>query len=184
MAVPEGDRVVPVINKISGNFNKVIATQDWHPRGHISFAGTHKKELYQTIETEGVVQVLWPDHCVQGSRGADLHKDLNQKPIDLIIRKGTDPNLDSYSAFLENDKKTSTGLEYYLKGLNIMEIYLCGLAVDYCVYFSALDACRMEFKTFVILDASIGVDVPEKNIKKTIDDMKNKGIFIIGHNQL
>ncbi len=184
LAVPNADKIIPIINKISGKFNKVIATQDWHPKGHISFASTHGKEVFQTIETKNGIQVLWPDHCIRGTPGADLHKDLNLKSVDLIIRKGTNPGLDSYSAFLENDKQTETGLEYYLKGLKIKELYLCGLATDYCVYFTALDANNAGFKTVVILDASRGVDVPENNLTKAIDDMKSKGILIIDHNKI
>lgn len=184
LPVPDGDKIIPVINKISEDFDKVIATQDWHPQKHISFASTHNKEPYQTIEVKNGTQVLWPDHCIQGTPGADFHRNLILDSVDLIIRKGTDLNLDSYSALLENDKQTETGLQYYLKGLNINDIYLCGLATDYCVYFSALDAKNAGFNTTVILDACRGVDVPEGNIEKALDDMKSKGIQIINHEEL
>ncbi len=184
LAVSDGDKIIPAINKISNKFDKVIATQDWHPKGHISFASTHNKEPYQAIETKNGTQVLWPDHCVQDTPGAGFHKELILKHVDLIIRKGTDPGLDSYSALLENDKQTETGLQHYLKGLNINEVFLCGLATDYCVYFSAVDVKNAGFNATVILDACRGVDVPEGNIQKAIDDMKNKNIGIINHDEL
>jgi nicotinamidase/pyrazinamidase len=184
LPVENGDQVVPIINEISGSFHKVIATQDWHPYNHISFATIHAKEPYQTIETNHGNQKLWPDHCVQGTSGAGFHKDLNIRPVDLIIRKGTNPGIDSYSTFLENDKQTETGLIYYLNGMNIKEIYLTGLATDYCVYYSALDALRYGLKVFVILDACRGVNEPENNIQKAIDDMQSQGIEIMKHSDL
>ena len=184
LAVKAGDQIIPIINKISPNFDKVIATQDWHPKNHVSFAQTHNKQPYETIIIHGIEQALWPNHCVPGTFGAELHKDLNSKEIDLIIRKGSNPNVDSYSAFLENDKKTETGLHYYLKGLKIKELFFCGLATDYCVYFSAIDAKKYGFQVSVILDATRGVDFPTDNIKHAIENMKKKGIKIINHESL
>jgi nicotinamidase/pyrazinamidase len=184
LAVPDGDKIIPVVNKIMDKFYKVVATQDWHPKNHISFASTHKKQLYETIEVNGVLQTLWPDHCVQGSYGAELHKDLNIEEIDLILRKGTNPQIDSYSAFLENDKQTKTGLDGYLNSLGIKEVYVCGLALDYCVYYTATDAVKFGFETYVIVDATKGVDVPKGNVEKVIQHMKSLGIKIISYEEL
>jgi nicotinamidase/pyrazinamidase len=184
LPVPEGDKVVPVINQIVWKFDKVIATQDWHPENHISFAATHNKNPYEVVKIGGIEQVLWPKHCVQGSYGAEFHKDLSLKKVNLILRKGTSVNLDSYSAFFENDKCTETGLHYYLKGLGVREVYLCGLATDYCVYYSAADSVRLGFGTYVIIDGCRGVDVPPGNIEKVIKDMMDRGIKIIESKEL
>jgi len=184
LAVPEGDKIVPVINKIMDKFYKVVATQDWHPKNHVSFASTHNKQLYETIEINNILQTLWPEHCVQGSHGAELHKDLDIRKIDLILRKGTDPQIDSYSAFLENDKQTKTGLDGYLRSLDIKKVYVCGLALDYCVYYTACDAVKFGFETYVIIDATKGVDVPKGNIEKTVQHMKSLGVKIVTHEEL
>jgi len=179
LPVPDGNRIIPVINKISSRFYKVIATQDWHPENHISFAKTHNKKVYDTIKIGKIEQTLWPVHCVQGTYGANFHKELNLNNVDLILRKGTNPEIDSYSAFLENDKKTETGLHYYLKGLKIKNIYICGLATDYCVFFTALDGKKLGFNVNVILNASKGVDVPEGNVQNSIKEMKKRDIKIL-----
>ncbi len=179
LPVPHGDEIISYINEIMPSFHKVVATQDWHPENHISFAETHKKNIGEEIEINGIKQILWPKHCIQGSYGAELHKDLNKNGIDLILRKGTSQNIDSYSAFLENDKKTETGLHYWLKGLEIQKIYLCGLALDYCVYYSAYDAVKFGFEVYVILSATKGVDVPKGNINKVLSHMKSLGVKII-----
>jgi nicotinamidase/pyrazinamidase len=180
LAVNQGDTIVPVINTISSRFPVVVATRDWHPLGHVSFASSHEgKSVYDEVEIEGVSQVLWPDHCVQGSKGADFHPGLDLRPLNLIIHKGRSASLDSYSAFFENDHRTPTGLEGYLKSLNVSKVYVCGLAIDYCVYFSAMDAVRSGFETFVLPDAAKGVDVPEGNVDKTIRLMKNAGIGMV-----
>lgn len=184
LPVPDGDKIIPVINKIISKFDKVIATQDWHPKNHISFASTHNKKVGDVIEIEGIKQMLWPEHCVQGSFGAELHKDLDLTKVDIILRKGTNANIDSYSAFLENDKKTETGLRHLLKGLGIEKVYICGLALDYCVYYSAYDAVRSGFDTYVIKDATRGVDVPKGNIEKVLNHMVSVGIKIINHEDL
>jgi len=183
LAIMEGDKIIPVVNALAGKFDKVVATQDWHPPGHVSFAATHKKKPYDIITIDEIQQVLWPVHCVQGSFGADFHKDLDLREVDLIIRKGNDLNIDSYSAFMENDKITLTGLHYYLKGLAIRDLYFCGLATDYCVYYSALDARKMGFNVGVILDACRGVDVPAGNIATVIQTMKERGIRIMNRDE-
>ena len=179
LAVAEGDRIIPAINAISSRFDKCVATQDWHPLGHVSFASAHGKQPYEAISVDGSEQVLWPDHCVPGTFGADFHKDLDVRAVDLIIRKGNDPLIDSYSTFLENDKKTVTGLHYYLQGMGITNVYLCGLATDYCVYFSALDALTMGFQATVLLEACRGVDVPEGNVERAVSAMRDRGVRIL-----
>lgn len=184
LEVTDGDEIIPVINKISSNFFKVVATQDWHPIDHVSFATTHNKNPGDVINANGIEQILWPDHCVQSSIGANFHEYFNLNHVNMIIKKGTNPKIDSYSAFFENDKITETGLEYFLKGLKITDVYLCGLATDYCVYYSALDAKRLGFDTYVIIDASKGVDKPTGSIKNSIKDMESRGIKLIDHTKI
>jgi len=184
LAVAEGDQIIPLVNRLAPKFDKVVATQDWHSPGHISFASKHQKRPYEIITINGIQQVLWPDHCVSGSLGAEFHKDLDLREVDLIIRKGNDPNIDSYSTFLENDKKTRTGLHFYLKGFGIQDLYFCGLATDYCVFYSAMDAIEMGFKATVILDACRGVDVPAGNIAASVQRMKERGIRVLNHDEL
>lgn len=185
LAVPEGDEIISRINKLSGRFKRVIATQDWHPAGHISFAVNHPgKKEFDVIEYKGTEQVLWPSHCVSGTPGADFHSGLNTDSVDLILRKGSNPEIDSYSAFRENDKSTLTGLEGYLKTLGIKETYLCGLALDYCVFFSAIDSMELGFDTYVIVDGTKGIDSPQGNIDKSLAVMRKKGIKIIKSDDL
>jgi nicotinamidase/pyrazinamidase len=184
LAVADGDKIIPIVNTLARKFDKVVATQDWHPPGHASFASTHNKEPYDIITIDEIQQVLWPVHCVTGSFGADFHKDLDLREVDLIIRKGNDLKIDSYSTFLENDKKTVTGLHYYLKGFSIQNLYLCGLATDYCIYYSAMDAKEMGFNVGVILDACRGIDVPAGNIAAAVERMKERGIRIMNHDDL
>ena len=179
LAVAGGDAVVPVINAVAPRFGRVIATRDWHPAGHVSFASRHGHDVGSTASIDGIDQMMWPDHCVQGTRGAEFHPDLDIRPIDLIVHKGTSVDLDSYSGFFENDHSTPTGLEPYLKGLGIREVFVCGLATDYCVYFTAMDAVKTGFTTRVIADAVRGVDQPDGNIERTIGDMKSAGVEFI-----
>ncbi len=185
LAVNEGDRVIPVINQIAERFQKVVATQDWHPKNHVSFASAHPgKKEHETVTVNGLEQSLWPDHCVKGTSGADLHRDLRRDLIDLMLRKGTDPSLDSYSAFLENDRKTRTGLHGYLNALGIANLFFAGLATDYCVFFSAMDAVEFGFEVCVIEDACRGIDVPDNNMEKSLDAMRDRGIAVIQSNEL
>lgn len=184
LAVPDGDAIIPAINRISARFDKVVATQDWHPENHISFAVRHMLKEYEVIQLTEIEQVLWPVHCVPGTWGAEFHKNLDTRPVDLIIRKGSNPEIDSYSAFFENDKKTVTGLHYYLQGLKIEKLYLCGLATDYCVYFSAIDARNLGFDVYFVIDATRGIDFPADNIKKAVQHMTERGIHIISHDKL
>ncbi len=185
LAVEKGDAIVPLVNELQKSFKHIIATQDWHPKDQVSFASNHDKaEPYDTITIDGMEQVLWPDHCVQGTHGADFHPDLDTTGPRLIVRKGMKRDVDSYSAFFENDKKTRTGLDGYLKNLNISNLYLAGLATDYCVFFSAMDAATLGYNTHVIIDATKGIDVPNNNIEKSVSAMEEKGIKIIYSKEL
>jgi nicotinamidase/pyrazinamidase len=160
LAVKEGDVIVPLINRIAKQFKHVVITQDWHTADHISFASQHAgKKPFDVMKLAYGNQVLWPDHCVQGTEGAALHKDLNIPHAELIIRKGYRREVDSYSAFLEADKKTQTGLGGYLKQRGLKRVYFAGLATDFCVGWSALDARKQGFEALVIEDACRGIDV-------------------------
>lgn len=160
LAVPGGDDVVPLINTLAGKFAHVVMTQDWHPRGHLSFASSHSgKQVFQTIELSYGTQVLWPDHCVQGTAGADFHDDLHVPHAELVLRKGYHPQIDSYSAFYENDRKTATGLTGYLRERDFSRIFIAGLAFDFCVRYSGEDARREGFDVVVIEDACRSIDV-------------------------
>jgi nicotinamidase/pyrazinamidase len=160
LAVPDGDQVVPIINRLIGRFDHVAATQDWHPAGHRSFASSHPgRQPFETIEVAYGTQVLWPDHCVQGTPGAEFHAGLDLTRAELVIRKGTRREIDSYSAFYENDRITPTGLGGYLRERGFKRIFLCGLATDFCVNYSALDAAREGFAAILIEDACRAIDL-------------------------
>ena len=160
LAVKEGDAIVPLINKLAKGFHNVVLTQDWHTADHVSFASQHDgKKPFETIQLPYGTQVLWPDHCVQGTEGAAIHKDINIPQAELIIRKGFHKDVDSYSAFLEADRKTQTGLAGYLHGRGIKRVFVCGLATDFCVAWSALDARKFGFQAVVIEDACRGIDI-------------------------
>jgi nicotinamidase/pyrazinamidase len=160
LAVPRGDEVVSIINSLASRFPNVVLTQDWHPPGHLSFASSHPgRSPYETVAAAYGPQVLWPDHCVQGTTGADFHKSLRIPHAGLVLRKGFHRAIDSYSAFFENDRKTSTGLVGYLRERNLMHIFLAGLAFDFCVRYSAEDAARAGFTVAVIEDACRGIDI-------------------------
>jgi len=185
LEVREGDRIVPLVNGLIPRFAKVVATQDWHPGDHVSFASNHPgKEPFQTVALGGVEQTLWPDHCLQGSRGAELHPLLDTAGIDLILRKGANPNLDSYSAFFENDRRTPTGLEFYLKGLGIGKLYLTGLATDVCVFHSAMDALRLGFTVFLVEDAARGIDTPPGSLAARLREMEAAGARVVRTGQV
>ncbi|HEX6000356.1 MAG TPA: bifunctional nicotinamidase/pyrazinamidase [Hyphomicrobiaceae bacterium] len=160
LAVPEGDQVVPMINALARRFHHVVATQDWHPAGHHSFASSHAgRQPYETMEVAYGSQILWPDHCVQGTEGAEFRSDLALQNLELVIRKGFRPHIDSYSALFENDHKTPTGLAGYLRERGIRRVFACGLALDFCVRYSAEDAKRQGFDVVVIEDACRAIDV-------------------------
>ncbi len=160
LAVKEGDLIVPLINRIAKSFSNVVLTQDWHTADHVSFASQHSgKKPFETIKLDYGTQVLWPDHCVQGTEGAQIHSGIDIPQAQLVIRKGYHRDVDSYSGFLEADRKTETGLAGYLKGRKIKQVFVCGLATDYCVAWSALDARKFGFQASVIEDACRGIDI-------------------------
>ncbi len=160
LGVPGGDVVVPVINRLASGFSHIVLTQDWHPAGHQSFASTHPGHApFETVEAAYGPQTLWPDHCVQGTPGAAFHPDLETTKAEMIVRKGTRAEIDSYSAFYENDRTTATGLAGYLRERGVTRVFICGLATDYCVHYSALDAAREGFEAVVIEDACRGIDL-------------------------
>lgn len=159
LPVPRGDEVVPIINELMPSFDLVVATQDWHPRDHVSFADNHPgKTPFEIIEIDGMEQRLWPNHCVQGSPGADFHPLLNTDPIEAIFRKGMDPNIDSYSAFYDNRHRKNTGLAGYLRERGCRDLWFCGLAADICVFYSIKDAYKEEFNINYIEAASRALD--------------------------
>ncbi|MGH6672107.1 MAG: bifunctional nicotinamidase/pyrazinamidase [Xanthobacteraceae bacterium] len=160
LAVPRGDEIIPIVNGLAARFRNVVLTQDWHPRGHSSFASSHPgKAPFETIAASYGPQMLWPDHCIQGTRGAALHPALEASRAALVLRKGFDPAIDSYSAFYENDRKTPTGLLGYLRERGLTRFFFAGLAFDFCVRYSAEDARREGFDTFVVEDACRGIDL-------------------------
>jgi nicotinamidase/pyrazinamidase len=160
LAVPRGDEVVPIVNRLAAKFRNVVLTQDWHPRGHSSFASSHPgKQPFETIAAAYGLQVLWPDHCVQATPGAEFHKSLQIPHAGLIVRKGTNRAIDSYSAFYENDHETPTGLVGYLRERGLTRVFLAGLALDFCVRYSAEDARHEGFDVIVIEDACRGIDL-------------------------
>ena len=160
LAVPDGDAVVQVINRLAGAFGHVLLTQDWHPARHTSFASSHAgRQPFETIEVAYGAQTLWPDHCVQSSTGAAFHRDLEATRAELIIRKGYDPAIDSYSVFYENDRTTATGLTGYLRTRGFERVFMAGLATDFCVAYSAIDAAREGFAVVVIEDACRAIDL-------------------------
>lgn len=160
LAVPRGDEVIPVVNRLAERFENVVLTQDWHPRGHASFASSHPgKKPFETVTLSYGEQVLWPDHCVQGAEGAAFHAGLALTPAQLVIRKGFHRDIDSYSGFLEADRRTRTGLGGYLRERGIRRLYLCGLATDFCVAWTALDARAAGFEAVVLEDACRAIDL-------------------------
>ncbi len=184
LAVPEGDQVVPVINRLMDKFDNIINTQDWHPAGHHSFASSHEgKDPFDTVEMHYGTQVLWPDHCVQGSEGAAFHPDLDLQPSQMIIRKGFRKNIDSYSAFYENDHQTVTGLAGYLRERGIETLYITGLAADFCVKWTVLDARKEGFQVYVVEDAVRGLDV-DGSLAEAWREMKEAGAKITSSGSL
>jgi nicotinamidase/pyrazinamidase len=159
LPVPLGNEVIKLVNELQDSFELVVATQDWHPNDHKSFATQHpSKKQFETISLHGLDQVLWPDHCVQGTKGAEFHGDLNMNKVEAVFRKGMNPDIDSYSGFYDNGYKKSTGLAGYLRDRGTKKVYVCGLAADYCVAFTAKDALKENFETYVIEDATRAID--------------------------
>jgi nicotinamidase/pyrazinamidase len=176
LAVEDGDQVIPVINRIAKGFANVVMTQDWHTAGHISFASTHPgKKPFEAIDLPYGKQVLWPDHCVQGTDGAALSKDLSIPHAALVVRKGFHKDIDSYSAFTEADGKTTTGLAAYLKARKLQRLFVAGLATDFCVAWTALDARKAGFEAYVVEDACRGIDT-QGSMAKAWADMAKAGV--------
>ena len=176
LAVPRGDEIVPVVNRLAEQFRNVLLTQDWHPRGHLSFASTHPgKQPFETVVAAYGPQALWPDHCVQETPGAEFHKSLHIPHAALVVRKGMDRAIDSYSAFYENDRTTPTGLVGYLRTRGIARVYLAGLAFDFCVRYSAEDARREGFAAFVVEDACRGIDL-NNSVAATRENLTALGV--------
>jgi nicotinamidase/pyrazinamidase len=179
LAVPDGDAIMPVINRLARGFAHVVLTQDWHPPGHASFASAHPdRKPFDTIELAYGAQTLWPDHCVQGSDGAAFHPALDIPHAELVVRKGFHPGIDSYSAFRENDRKILTGLAGYLHERGFERVTLCGLATDYCVFYSAIDAREAGFPTTVALDACRGIDL-DGSLARAVATMREAGVVLV-----
>ena len=188
LAVSRGDEVIGPLNDLALIFSRkgarVIATQDWHPGDHVSFASSHPgKKSGDMVKVKGSKaaiedQVLWPDHCVQNTQGAEFYKNLDTGLLHMIIRKGYRKQLDSYSAFFENDRITPTGLDGFLKGLSMDTVFLGGLATDYCVFYSAMDAIALGYRTYVIKDAVRGVGYPEGSVERALETMENAGVIL------
>lgn len=185
LAVPEGDLVVPIANRLAESFELVAATQDWHPAEHGSFAANHPSKVPgDRIELDGIEQILWPTHCVQDTSGAEFHPELNLARISRVFRKGTNPKVDSYSGFFDNGRRAATGLGDYLREQGVRRVYVCGLATDYCVAFTALDAAELGFETYVVEDACRGVNLKPGDVERTLKDLRNLGVQIITSDEI
>ena len=185
LAVPDGDAIIPVVNGLQAKFPLVVATQDWHPANHGSFAANHPgKNVFEQIDLNGLPQTLWPVHCVQGTPGAELAMGLERGRIAKIFPKGTDAGIDSYSGLNDNGHRKSTGLGEWLKAKTVTEVFVCGLATDYCVKFTALDAAQMGFETFFIEDASRGVNLQPNDVANAVAEMARAGIVVIRSQQV
>jgi nicotinamidase/pyrazinamidase len=180
LGVTDGDKVIPLINRLMERFALILATQDWHPANHGSFAANHpNRRPGEVIDLHGLAQVLWPVHCVQGSPGADFSAQLGTERFSKVFRKGIDPEIDSYSSFFDNRRKRSTGLVEYLRHQEVSRLFICGLATDYCVKFSTLDSISSGFRTSVIEDACRGVDLKPGDSAAAIAEMRKAGATIV-----
>lgn len=185
LAVREGDRVIPIANRLQHEVDLVVATQDWHPRDHASFASQHTgKRPGELITLEGLPQVLWPDHCVQLTHGAAFAATLDTKRIAKIFPKGMDRRVDSYSGFFDNGRRHDTGLADYLRLKGVRELLVCGLATDYCVKWTALDAAELGFDTFVVVDACRGVELNEGDVDDALDELEDAGVELVESDEL
>ena len=183
LAVPKGDEIVPLVNRLIDQFQHVVLTQDWHPKGHSSFASTHKGDAFTAIKLDYGDQTLWPDHCVQGTKGAEFHRDLVVRESELVLRKGFRKEIDSYSAFYENDRATKTGLNGYLRDRGLKRLFLCGLATDFCVAWSALDGRRDGFPIIVVEDACRAIDL-NGSLAAARGEMLKSGITLANSSQI
>ena len=179
LAVADGDAVVGLTNQLMARFEVVVATQDWHPSGHGSFAAQHAgKSPGQLIQLNGLEQVLWPTHCVQGTEGARFHHELHTKYFDAVFQKGTDPAVDSYSGFFDNGQRHATGLGAWLTDRGVKNVFVVGLATDYCVKFTALDAAELGFHTTVVVDACRGVELAEGDVARALHSLLEAGVHV------
>lgn len=180
LGVPEGDLVVPIANRLIDAFELVVATQDWHPADHGSFAANHPgKQPGDVIKLDGLEQVLWPVHCVQNTPGAEFHRELNLDCVTHVFQKGTDPKVDSYSGFFDNGRRAATGLGDYLREQGVRRVYVCGLATDYCVAFTALDGAALGFETYLVEDACRGVNLKPGDVDRAVAEMRSQGVRIV-----
>ena len=179
LATQEGDAVIPIANALAKDFEHVVATQDWHPPGHESFASEHPgRSPGDVIDLHGLEQVLWPDHCVQGSEGAEFAAGLDLDRVERVFRKGIDPEIDSYSGFFDNGRRRETGLHAYLRDLGVDEVHIAGLATDYCVKYTALDAASLGYETHLHLEACRGVELSPGDIERAIEEMREAGVHV------
>lgn len=180
LAVKDGDKIVPIINDLQSKFDFIVATQDWHPQDHGSFAANHEgKKVGEFIDLNGVIQILWPVHCVQGTFGAEFHQGLKKQNWKGVFQKGTNPLVDSYSGFFDNNKMGDTGLSLFLKKHHVTDVYICGLATDYCVKFTVLDALEEGFNTFLVADATKAVNLNPEDNDLALKEMKEKGATVV-----
>ena len=180
LAVADGDAVIPIANRLQSQFDLVVASQDWHPPEHGSFAANHDgRSPGEMIELAGVQQILWPVHCVENTPGAEFAADLDSARIDKVFQKGTDRNIDSYSTFFDNGHKKATGLGEYLQSHGVSLVYVLGLATDYCVKFSALDARQLGFETCLIEDGCRGVNLQPDDVERAVDEMRAAGVRVV-----
>ena len=185
LAVREGDRVIPTANLLQREVDLVVATQDWHPRDHASFASQHAgKRPGELVTLEGLPQVLWPDHCVQLTHGAAFAATLDTKRIAKIFPKGMDRRVDSYSGFFDNGRRHDTGLAAYLRLKGVRELLVCGLATDYCVKWTALDAAELGFETSVVVDACRGVELHDGDVEDALDELEDAGVELVESDEL
>ncbi len=179
LEVPEGDQVVPVANRLMPYFDLVAATKDWHPADHLSFAGQHPgKDVGEVIELAGLPQVLWPDHCIEGTAGAEFVSGLDVAGIHGVFEKGTDRTIDSYSGFFDNGHRQMTGLGDFLRQRQVAEVFVMGLATDYCVKFTALDAVGLGFRTHLLLDGCRGVNLNPGDVDRAIEELQEAGVRV------
>lgn len=185
LAVPEGNAIIPLVNTLAIRFPLIVATQDWHPRDHGSFAANHPgKKVGDIVDLNGLPQILWPVHCVQGTPGAAFTPELDTTRIQKVFQKGADPRVDSYSGFFDNGRRHATGLGEYLKGENVDAAYLAGLATDYCVKFTALDALQLGFETYLIEDACRGVNLKPGDVENAVEEMRAAGVVVASSRNL
>ena len=179
LAVSKGDQVVPVANRLMPCFGLVVATKDWHPADHLSFASQHPgRKIGEVIDLEGLSQVLWPDHCVQGTAGAEFVGGLDVEAIDRVFEKGTNRAVDSYSGFFDNGRRQATGLADFLRQRKVARVFVMGLATDYCVKFTAFDAVELGFSTHLILDGCRGIDLNPGDVDRAVAEMRGTGVRV------